>query len=147
MSLSWKKMKVVQGEECWVNHGLCLPRQLPFKPQIPCLSHVPAIISTLQTPESLHCLHFKVPPSSPLKLKWHTNRPGHVLWDLMVWLCIIQVSIFFLLPFLFNFRKKKCNLDYVNPDRLSPDGIREGNPHTHFVSNKPTTQQWSVLLS
>lgn len=63
----------VQWEERRVNHGLCLPRQLPSEPQIPCLSHVPAIISTQQTPEGFHCLHFKVLPTSAETLTTHQS--------------------------------------------------------------------------
>lgn len=40
----------------------------PFEPQIPCLSHVPAIISTQKTPEGLLSLQFKALPTTLLKL-------------------------------------------------------------------------------
>lgn len=62
-----KESPIAHWVECLVNHSLCLPRQLPSEPQIPCLSHVPAIISTQQTPEDLVGPHFKALSSTVLK--------------------------------------------------------------------------------
>lgn len=77
-----KKNKTnAQWEERRVNHGLCLPRQLPSEPQIPCLSHVPTIISTQQTPEGLPCLHFKALPTSAETLTTHQSTWPHFFYN------------------------------------------------------------------
>lgn len=112
----WKKNTGKKREEQCVKQGYCFPWQHMFQPQIPCFSHVPAIISTQKTPERCQ---FKGFPTRLLKLD-----------DKSSWIYIFTPTVW-----LENFR---CYTYRGIKRSYSPNNIIKGNPRASGVSNNPS---------
>lgn len=110
-----------------MKQGYCLPWQHMFQPQIPCFSHVPAIISTQKTPERSLWQQFKGFPTRLLKLD-----------DKSSWIYIFTLTVWLVSFRCYTYRSIKIS--------YSPNNITKGNPRASGVSNNPSVASAPQVL-